>query len=159
MNKLILGMTRLGRNPDDERTTSRKKYFWFECGCGRVVSRRSDIKSQSCCEPACCVSTRPRHGGSGTRLHNIWMGIRDRCLYGHKSSVHYKMRGIGICTEWSMFSAFRDWALSNGYNNALTIDRVNIDGNYSPENCEWVTREENASRQIRDNHGPFKTRR
>ena len=83
------------------------------------------------------------HGGTGTRLHNIWLSMRERCYRVHHA--HYKDyggRGIKICDEWQSFEPFRDWALSHGYADDLTIDRIDHDGDYSPGNCKWSTMKE-----------------
>lgn len=80
------------------------------------------------------------HGMSKTRLHNIWLTMRSRCEKPNCSTYHkYGAKGIKVCSEWSIFENFRDWSLSNGYNDQLTIDRINPLGNYEPSNCRWVT--------------------
>lgn len=77
---------------------------------------------------------------SKTRLHNIWLTIRRRCEKPNCSAYRkYGAKGIRVCSEWSVFENFRDWSLSNGYNDQLTIDRINPLGNYEPSNCRWVT--------------------
>lgn len=80
------------------------------------------------------------HGGSKTRLHNIWKGMRQRCQYeGHTKYWNYGGRGIKVCEDWQTFPAFRYWALANGYEETLTLDRIDCDGNYAPDNCRWVS--------------------
>ena len=87
------------------------------------------------------------HGGYGTILHHIWLGIKCRCNNPkHKSYKDYGGRGITICPEWTNdYTKFRDWALSNGYQEGLEIDREDNDGNYEPKNCRWVTHKENCN--------------
>ena len=143
-----------------EKTQGKSKinyraFYNFECECGNVVIRRSDTKADFCEEVGCTFSTREKHGYTRKNepVYTIWEGMRSRCLSGtHASATHYKDRGIGICEEWSKFTTFRKWAYSNGFKKGLTIDRVDIDGNYEPSNCEWVTRSENTKRQIADGH-------
>lgn len=84
-----------------------------------------------------------KHGASFTRLYGIWASMKERC--GRPKHPHYHRyggRGISVCKEWEDFIQFRDWAVSNGYSDALTIDRINNDGNYEPSNCRWVTMKE-----------------
>jgi len=81
------------------------------------------------------------HGMSKTRLNNIWLGMKNRCLNPKQGAYrHYGGRGIGICDDWLDFNKFKDWALSNGYQDNLTLDRINVDGNYCPENCRWANK-------------------
>ena len=80
------------------------------------------------------------HGLSGTKLYYIWIEMRQRCTNpNHRHFRHYGKRGITVCEEWLHdFETFREWALSNGYKDGLSIDRRNNDGNYHPDNCRWV---------------------
>lgn len=89
---------------------------------------------------------RKTHGLSHTRLYGIWAGMKHRCTNEkHSSYIHYGGRGIAICDEWLDFLSFRSWALSNGYEDELSLDRIDNDGNYCPENCRWVSLEAQAN--------------
>lgn len=83
------------------------------------------------------------HGMSHTRLHNIWLTMRQRCEKPRCSTYHkYGAKGIRVCEEWSSFENFRDWSFANGYEENLTIDRIDPYGNYEPSNCRWATQKE-----------------
>ena len=87
---------------------------------------------------------RKNHGMSKTRLYNIWGLMKDRCI--NKKSSHYKWyggRNIKICDDWkNNFMSFYCWAIENGYSEHLTLDRINNDGDYCPDNCRWVDMKE-----------------
>lgn len=127
------------------------------CDCGSLVNVRGcNIRtgaSQSC---GCIRADHPNrrtHGMKGTRLYGIWKGIKDRCLNARSESYRdYGGRGVGICDEWiNSFESFRGWSLCNGYRDDLSIDRIDVNGNYEPSNCRWSTAEAQANNK-RNNH-------
>lgn len=114
-----------------------RTYFKFTCqGCNKEFDRRSDKKSQSpFCRPCRGRKTLLKHGQSRSRLYHIWVNVRNRCqphnIYGRK--------GISVCQEWEVFEPFYTWATAHGYEDSLSIDRINPWGNYEPSNCRWTT--------------------
>ena len=126
-----------------------KRYYIFRCDCGNeksiIASNVIGGYSTSCG----CVKLKgnnTKHGGKGTRLYHIWKSMRERCNNPNTNRHHiYYDRGIEICKEWDNFSVFREWALLNGYNDLLTIDRINGDNGYCPDNCRWATYTEQAN--------------
>lgn len=88
-----------------------------------------------------------RHGGTGTRLYRIWKAMKCRCNNPKIPQAHnYSGRGIKICDEWNdNFVEFKKWALMNNYNEHLSIDRIDNNGNYEPSNCKWSTRIEQGN--------------
>lgn len=150
---------RFGRLVATERvfTDSQRTTWLCRCDCGNQKTvRTSDLRNghtQSCgCLHREIVKTSTTvhrvdttsHGLSRTRLYRTWSGMKTRCYNERwKNYKNYGGRGVVVCDEWKHnFEAFYDWAIANGYADDLTIDRINVNGNYEPSNCRWITLEE-----------------
>lgn len=83
------------------------------------------------------------------RLNHIWYGMKERCYNkSSKSYINYGARGITMCEEWkNSYKSFEEWAIDNGYDRTLTIDRIDVNGDYEPLNCKWSTRQEQSLNQ------------
>lgn len=122
-----------------------------ECGNETIVSG-SALKSGHTTSCGClmrkkCGDRTRKHGDSQTTLYHLYYNILSRCENPKTPMYeHYGGRGIKICREWHSWETFKDWAEANGYRKGLTIDRINVNGDYEPGNCRWVTR----SKQMRN---------
>lgn len=131
-----------------------RNYRWglYKCPkCGETLERmrHQGDKQEQC--PKCFreyhKQTQTKHGGRYKKLYRTWVNMRQRC--NNKNSLKYKTygaKGITICKEWDDYSSFEKWAHTNGFEETLTIDRINPSSGYSPDNCQWITNSENAGK-------------
>ena len=122
----------------------RKRTLIFCKTCGCEMNVRTDyVRKHS----GVCMSCQKKgtsyalkHGNYKTRLYRIWLGLKHR---------RYKTYKPKVCEEWSDFSNFKEWAEANGYSDDLTIDRIDPSGDYTPENCQWISHNENSGKDKR----------
>ena len=130
-----------------------KRCWLCQCDCGNTIVvttqelRNGDTRSCGCLKTELTKIRLTTHGKNRTHLHNVWKAMRKRCSnVNNKDYCRYGGRGIKVCDEWQNdFLSFERWAINNGYIEGLTIDRVNNDGNYEPNNCRWVTHKDQCN--------------
>lgn len=122
------------------------------CDCGQErINSSYDLKtgkvvSCGCFHSESVTETNTTHGKSKSKLFHVWCSMRDRCRRKTcKAYKNYGGRGISVCDEWLDYEVFYRWAIENGYAEGLTIDRIDVNGNYEPSNCRWITKAAQAS--------------
>ena len=137
-----------------------KSSYWkciCDCGNEKVVCRGAltsgDTISCGCFHKEHKAEFGFKHGKTNTKLYGVWSGMVQRCTNPKASNYkRYGGRGIKICDEWRKnFVSFYDWAVTHGYKEGLSLDRIDVNGNYEPVNCRWATLEQQQN-NMRNNH-------
>jgi hypothetical protein len=146
-----------------------------QCRCGNIIVLRTDVIKSKATKSCGCSRLKnlikngkstakkfqPVHGLSKHPLHRTWSHIIERCYeipIRHKSYPYYRGKGIQVYPLWIKdFKSFHDWCVNNGWKKGLTIDRINPDGNYEPDNCQFITRAQNTEKMAanRKMYGQF----
>lgn len=135
-----------------------RRMFLCRCDCGNEVTcslanlTSGNTSSCGCLKKEFASQNNSTHRQSKTRLYRCWLRIRNRCYReSNDNYAYYGGRGIKVCDEWKdSYENFSKWAIENGYKDTLTIDRIDYNGNYEPNNCRWITQKE-QTRNTRGN--------
>lgn len=134
-------------------------YYLCQCDCGNYIKvmgknlKNNNTKSCGCLQKEKVGNLNKTHNLSNSRIYKLWLGIKKRCYNSKsKSYLGYGSRGIIMYDEWlNDFMSFYNWSMSNGYKEDLSIDRIDVNGNYEPNNCRWVTQKEQCNNRS-NNH-------
>lgn len=136
-----------------DKRSGRKTYWECVCNCGNKKVVRTDSLKSGLIRSCGCLKKeqdevnfkdskfKTTHGETKTPLYQTWLSMKQRCTdKNSKSFKYYGGRGIKVCDEWKKdYLSFKKWALNSGYSESLSIERINVNGNYEPSNCSWIT--------------------
>lgn len=127
-----------------------------QCDCGKMKKATNNSLQSGHTKSCGCLrkETKTKHNLCRTRLYNIFEGMKKRCYNKNfKFYKNYGARGIVICKDWlNDFISFYDWAVKNGYKENLTIDRIDVNGNYDPSNCRWISQKEQSKNTTKNKY-------
>lgn len=158
LSKIKFGrLTVLNKDADRILPSGRRESMWLcKCDCGNIKSvRGASLVSGNTSSCGCLrreksssrMSARRTHGFGGTKIYKIWQSMLRRCeVESSKSFKNYGALGVRVCDEWHSVDVFCNWAISNGYLEGLTLERIDNQLGYCPDNCIW------ADRFVQNNH-------
>ncbi|HSW35847.1 MAG TPA: hypothetical protein VLH18_04500 [Candidatus Limnocylindrales bacterium] len=139
------------------------RQFLCKCECGakttvdssKLISKNT--QSCGCLKREIMANKNRTHGKSKTPLYSVWNSMKGRCYNPSDAGFRdYGGRGITVCGEWQEFEPFMEWALKSGYRKGLTIERVDNNGNYEPQNCKWIPRSEQSANRRTNRYLKFR---
>lgn len=158
-------LTVVKRAKDKIRKNGKHEIMWeclCDCGNIEIVSRgslrSSKVRSCGCLRKENTQKMKTKHGLRNTRLYKTWSNIKSRCYNPNKDTFnYYGERNIIMCDEWKEnFLSFYNWSIEHGYKEELTIDRINPNGNYEPNNCRWITMKKQQNNKLNNHYIIYK---